>query len=566
MAEVAGLVLSGIPLLVAGVNMILHGVSSAERYFKYLVPLQSLYEALLGEELIYRNMLQGLLNGWVDEHEMKILLSNPNGDAWKSPKLEEDLKNRLGISYNVYRLRMERMSRIVEEIKKLLKLGPDGRKVQINERNKFRHEYKRLKFSLKKKDYDGLVASMKENNQFLLTLTGQTLDLQCSGGRRKRRLPDFSTIQKCANHVYNTLCASFQCGCRDAHGIGLLLEMRKLSKSSRHERVEPLIFGIIFSYSLREFPTPQQTPWALEAAELRIFEPAEQTPQTTDTTQPSTSRTVRFQEECSVTTSSSAPNQFSGLALITDICAELQRAQKWQQGKYVGLLKDNTTAQKLALFSPSSPIVCQRSQELRSLRNILWEPISAAKQQFSRERRLRLAVTLATSLLQLYCTPWINEKWGNDDIVFLGVDVGNSFDQPFIKRKPSQDASQATIDRSQPSRRASEQGVRNRPLFDLGVLLIELCFGEPFEKLRQPFQSPESGGQAIMSDYLVVERLVDKVYEEGGDRYGHAVRRCIRCEFDSRSNDLSDERFREAVYDKVVALLEEDLYDFHNDP
>lgn len=49
---------------------------------------------------------------------------------------------------------------------------------------------------------------------------------------------------------------------------------------------------------------------------------------------------------------------------------------------------------------------------------------------------------------------------------------------------------------------------------------------------------------------------------EFGDRYADAVRRCIRCAFDTRKIDLEDGQFRGAVYEGVVAPLEENLRDF----
>ncbi|KAL9618858.1 MAG: hypothetical protein Q9160_006448 [Pyrenula sp. 1 TL-2023] len=108
--------------------------------------------------------------------------------------------------------------------------------------------------------------------------------------------------------------------------------------------------------------------------------------------------------------------------------------------------------------------------------------------------------------------------------------------------------------------------IRNPVLFALGVLLIELCFGRPFEDLKFPDEkaSPKDIDIDLSLDWVAADRLIDEVYLKAGDRYGDAVRHCIRCDFDRRGTSLEDEDFQRAVYDGVVSLLETDLKQFHN--
>lgn len=61
--------------------------------------------------------------------------------------------------------------------------------------------------------------------------------------------------------------------------------------------------------------------------------------------------------------------------------------------------------------------------------------------------------------------------------------------------------------------------------------------------------------------YQVATSLIDTVYDEQGTQYGYVVQRCLRCEFgfqDSKKR-LEIDAFRAAVYEGVLAPLEEDL-------
>jgi hypothetical protein len=68
----------------------------------------------------------------------------------------------------------------------------------------------------------------------------------------------------------------------------------------------------------------------------------------------------------------------------------------------------------------------------------------------------------------------------------------------------------------------------------------------------------------FLTDYMTARRLVNEVYDEGGGRYGDAVRRCIHCEFDQRKVSLDVESFRQSFYHGVVQPLEDDWVDFCN--
>lgn len=178
---------------------------------------------------------------------------------------------------------------------------------------------------------------------------------------------------------------------------------------------------------------------------------------------------------------------------------------------------------------------------------------------FTRDNRLRLAVTLASSVLQLHQTPWLEESWANDKVYFIQNADGVLYDNPFVCR----DFKQQDVAVLAPRVTAmAGKIIRNQTLFALGVILIELWYGKPLIELRRPEDSPEGQEDAAMSvvtAWTTADRLVEELYSDAGAKYGDAVRRCVRCDFDKRSSNLEDAGFQRAVYDGVVAQLQENL-------
>ena len=101
--------------------------------------------------------------------------------------------------------------------------------------------------------------------------------------------------------------------------------------------------------------------------------------------------------------------------------------------------------------------------------------------------------------------------------------------------------------------------VRNECIFALGIFLIELCLGRPITELKEPQDEIPGGMLQFLVEFRTATRLVNVVYDEAGKRYGDVVRRCIYCDFDQREYDLDNNEFCQAVYEGVVAPLEEDV-------
>jgi hypothetical protein len=94
----------------------------------------------------------------------------------------------------------------------------------------------------------------------------------------------------------------------------------------------------------------------------------------------------------------------------------------------------------------------------------------------------------------------------------------------------------------------------NQTLLSLGIILIELYYGkclEECEGVDGEYVGPGDGERR----HSVAWSLVDFLYDDAGDLYGDAVRRCVRG-LDHRESRLDKEGFKLEVFQKVLYPLQ----------
>ena len=187
----------------------------------------------------------------------------------------------------------------------------------------------------------------------------------------------------------------------------------------------------------------------------------------------------------------------------------------------------------------------------------------------------------------MFRKPWLPDTWGNRDISFPRHE-GDSH-RSIVVRTPLIAKHFSAPTCTAPSRQLTDSvglpppEIRNQSIFALGILLIELWYSRTIESLRIAEDLDKNGEVNQITDFAAARRLIDEIYSDAGDqygsshylhqtllnarssRYGHAVRRCIYCEFDQRHNDLSHSSMREAVYRGVLSPLEANLRSFCGD-
>lgn len=159
-----------------------------------------------------------------------------------------------------------------------------------------------------------------------------------------------------------------------------------------------------------------------------------------------------------------------------------------------------------------------------TLENILRRDITP---QPSRVDRFQLSLTLASSIIQLLQSPWIPRKLVKGDILFT-EDTTNSkgplLSQPQVVKTfhtcPAEDP-------SPPDSKMRSQ--HSGALEQLGMLLLELCFGDVLE--RQPCRTRWPAGDTEMEkagyDFLAAKEWHVNVNGEAGLDYSDAVDWCL---------------------------------------
>ncbi|KAF2470024.1 uncharacterized protein BDR25DRAFT_304010 [Lindgomyces ingoldianus] len=568
--EIAGVVLGSLPLIISALEHYAEGIATAKRFWKYKTELRSLILQVNTERGIFINTLEQLLTGIVRGEHMDDFLSNR--DLWKEKYVDAKLKSRLRGAYDIYLGNVRGMEIELRKMMEKLVLGPDG-KPQFTDPSTFKQEYRRLKFSISKSEYSDVLKNLKNYNQQLTRLTKQSLELEPTRStENKNRCPNFKAFQSYARSLYTTLKSGWRCGC-PGHAVNLRLENRSNKLATEDEILEKTPFRVIFSYTTSSEASASMWDW--KEADIRWIAdtPTQRTPLLPcahNAIGPGTKRRVRFEQigiQVQTTTGStgttivaskrSTPSS-PAYSQIQDLCKTIAKLQQPYQELCIGYLLDSVQ-RKHGIYLLDPPITCQPQQwATYSLKEVLARNPNV-KRRLTQQDKLRVAVDLASSVLQLYKTPWIEEQLAKDDVFFIHRPGASLYDHPYVCRRFTPQITTGTP--STPGSAPSCRVIRNQTLFTLGILLIELWYGKPIEALSMPSDLDCRGTPGV--EWCTADRIVENEIEfEAGKCYSEAVRRCIRCDFDRKDMSLENESFQQAVYDGVVALLETTLQQF----
>lgn len=265
------------------------------------------------------------------------------------------------------------------------------------------------------------------------------------------------------------------------------------------------------------------------------------------------------------TVSSISPERQSWDTPIEDLCRKLKQCNN---PGYIGFLDDHHHKHYIQVLPSTLPA------DGVSLAEILSRNEGDDQRPVGVELRLRdkyeLAVTLATSVLQLHATPWLDEHWSNKDVYFVRkrsesspasfAYIQKAFDPPQVAIAKSR--ANSSSEPAAPSS-ISRPMVRNETIFALGVSLIELSLGRTLASFQQEADLGPNGEHSFITDWRIANRLLkEKIVFSEGDRYTKTVHRCINCIFDPLDPSLENAAFRQAFYDNAVVPLKEILVDF----
>lgn len=381
--------------------------------------------------------------------------------------------------------------------------------------------FENIKHTLSRKIYEQLLKDIAKANDDLYHITRQSILLEPY--RQKRRSKQLTTglktVREHATSIYQTFIRGkgWNCHCTTHHIARLRLETRFVSLEKENVKVTPSApFTILLAQRIKELPQPIAQYQAVEISSS--FD--KKTDEIVRNDSITKSRTVKFasspvlsRQDCHSPKASLNEER----KLILDFCSKLYAARNSDNA--IGFVVDEENDKHTHHFTLVDPIISNESQ-MKSLNDLLsCSERESRRNDLSRGGRLRIAVILASSILQLHGTPWLKSHWTCKDVYLLERNIsgnGQGHVYPYLPWKLCKDDSSSpvsNIDQKQPA--------RCEILFALGQVLVELCFGKPLTELCAP-EDDLHNEETLRT--TTAQRLLDEVDREMGDSYVYVNR------------------------------------------
>jgi hypothetical protein len=267
---------------------------------------------------------------------------------------------------------------------------------------------------------------------------------------------------------------------------------------------------------------------------------------------------MTVQKDVQYSTESAAPEKEP--SPIEDLCSAIKRAGCEGPNACIGILAN----QWLCIWPPFPVSACSQLKQTVSLHELLIPGC------LEKRDRLRLGVQLASAVMQLHNTNWLNECWDAQDIFFLqktnllrklpdGTWIYDpAVDTPFVFRDFGKPKSAQPPTSKPPGLFQYDQS-----LFSLGIVLVELWFERPIDDLRDPSQAVLPFNES--TKYEIAQRCVGPIFSTAGDLYGLAISHCLNGlggpigPTNAGTRSLENPKFKREVQNEIVGLLERNL-------
>ncbi|RDI76572.1 Nucleoporin [Venturia inaequalis] len=596
--EAAGFVLAAFPLLISALEHYRESAEVLKEWWQYKREYRKVKDEICFHRLAFeQNLEKYLLPLIADEHVLHTLIIEPLGEAWEAPELEEKLKARLPRAYELYLSTISQMNDTMEELLNVLSLDFDGvdaecvpaekraknRLKSLVARENIRYEGQRAKFALGKSVRTKLFSELASYNARLRELLDTSDEIEIiRSTRRDLRGPasakGLSKFWKHANNIFRLLQKAWGCECSPKHHVNIMLQHRTNSQVN---------FTLSFLFS-KLLVQPQCPSWSSFRSRIDLTEDEkiESTPQfhrsfseiTINT--PSTPPSKRSSMRTSLRPSRERDTSYGRSIILEDSTEALPSSTRtsvtW------GSDSTPTMSNSSTLFEPAGEELDNLCGKIASFKNIdtsclgvlkdeehdytlfplLQEQRSHTEQQemislgsilrkehkfkLSRRQRYHIALTLASSHLQLHKTAWLESGWSKDEILFLPDPLNSeqvSLDQPFIAR----DFAISGEKRGPPT--------ADNSCSNLGIMLLELCFNSPFESqsYRKKYIPPDGQSNPYLDLAAALEWCNSEAAEEAGPDFEGAVKWCLS---QFGMVDSLDEGKKAEMVEKVVRPLE----------
>ncbi|CAG7554629.1 unnamed protein product [Fusarium equiseti] len=568
--DVAGVILGSIPLVISTLEHYKNGISVIQRYRRYERELQRLIRNLATEKSRLQNVCEKLLDGIVPPSRIDEMVENPRGDLWVKYETQKAIRTRLWKSWNAFEETLRDIQTATEGMYE--KLG-GGTETSWSDKTLASKVLKRITFALSRSAYLEQLATIRDGISSLESLATMSIELEPKR-RVRSQVKTLGILRTVASSIYRAIQSSLKCTHEHQVSMGLSGCADTLCVDDDEDVVRGHHADIFLAHSqLQDKKTPLVEPmrqnW--EGRLLKIV-PSTQGPPRVPTSLSSPSlptghkpekekRSVRFSlsrfSSSSTMTETTTSLTNGGVACMSleattyasqsyQPCLNLCSETKASIGPTcLGSITDDSAGQTRTYQVYDSTLLPLEGQGyIVPLSDVLQN--EDTRHLFTYRQRLQLAVLIATSVVHLYKTPFMNDLPTTRSIILFQRQGAVDYSRAFLK-----------AERDCQAECSSGIAIPTPKLLPLGVLLIELIKGQSLESLRTSNEILGDNLRAL-SDFITAQRLADEICQASSN-YGSAVRRCLDVGFKAQACAVEDENFQHNFYSGIVALLEEDL-------
>ena len=169
---------------------------------------------------------------------------------------------------------------------------------------------------------------------------------------------------------------------------------------------------------------------------------------------------------------------------------------------------------------------------------------------FTNQQVLALGLTLASSFLQLYSTPWVTDEWCTDDIVFLRDSASIETQPVYVSIALSHSEAPASAN---PMTTTGDE----RKLLGLAVMLLEICLKKTIESCQLP---QDQSAQKSTEQFAIVRRCFRNGHlKTEAACFEEAIGYCLSCYATRPDLDLRDPTTFQEVANMIVLPFKRDL-------
>lgn len=553
--EAAGLIVGVIPLVISAVEHYQSNIGRLHNFLRWRGELSNLLNALQKQRMIFLQnsttllRLAGVDVDSSDERACVQALSNRDANARVKTYLgfQADL---LEVIVGDYEQCLKDIVRHVQNIKRLPNTAQDDLEAILAANSPQEGGFvfkKRIRFTWKRRLLSDLVRRLREENLNLSQVLQSDHVLRSSGipneePEHGRKLQDYQIVREAAKSLHKALSSAWVPGCHNSHGVLLHVEgqandnARKAPTSTQAawQKRSDLEFNVYFS--LNGAGPPETSRWSKTlVAALNPSKPdSNRSTRNSSITRSSVSSTPASSRPSSSTTQSSQ---------IKDMCKAINQAQRSKRILALQVKQD-------CLHERSDG--CCRSTSLSHLRTLtlekfLAQAVSNPNDEMGIIERAELARSLATSILELQSTPWLQEPWTKKIICFF-----NNSDRGLVI-----DAARPVVSQVLPNEQRRDtnsfisQFSPTDALVELAILLQEIWRQEPLERWveKSPFAGRSDDRLYLATCWLGHAK---KFYLP---QYYSAVHACLQSF--RQWSDWEDDNYRLQVAESIIVPLEE---------